>query len=243
MALVSWLQKPYTAATHPNLLRCQEIIFGFRLPTVYDSPRIQRSLPTPETLACQLQKQRLPLPPPNSGIDVTVTDCALIHFNKRWYAILPEHNKGYGLWTVDDLQPGVIVGKYDGYHCDTKCSDGPYVMSVQHGWIDADPCLAPEYYNGIPVGWKGDALLAYINEPSNEEVANVVYCEKDGGVDCYVVVGPDGACAWHPLLVCYSSCGKAVHFHDCTQTQCKRVVYWAQIDFVSQDSNTSDSDD
>lgn len=232
MSLIHWLQSPWTEDRNPHLLRCQELVFGFRLPSIYDAPRVQRSLSTPATLAQQLLKHQLLFPPASSGIDVTSSECAVVMFEERWYAIMPEPGKGYGLRTLQHLNRGAIVGKYDGYHSPTKFSDGGYVLKVQQGFIDADPCLAPDYYNGIPVGWLGAALLGYINEPSDSEQANVVYCEKDGGSDCYVVVGPQGVQAWQTLLVCYSSCSGQRHFHDCQKTKCADIVFEAQIDFV-----------
>lgn len=192
-----------------------------------------------QTLQHLLHTRGLPFPPASSGIDIQRTDCAVLSFNNRWLAILPEADKGYGLFTIDRLKFGEVVGEYDGFKT-MQCPEHNYGLEVRHCYIDANPLLVPKYYNCIPVGWWGDGLLAYINEPSSGEIPNVVYCEDEYGWNCHVVVcSPEGITPWQPLLVCYNSGYKTKYvrsqlcFHDCGEAGCGDLAAKAQAEFTA----------
>lgn len=179
---------------------------------------VPRAPSAPKTLAILLMEKGIRLPPVDTGIDLTTTDCGVLHFNRRWYAVLPEANKGYGLFTVNRLRFGADLGKYDGLHTLTwEASD--YIMELKACYVIGDPAIATSYFNSIPVGWGGDAVFAYINEPSDGELPNVAFCETENGEDCHVVVAVKCIAAWKPLLVCYNSDQQYpnLHFHNCEQ--------------------------
>lgn len=209
---------------------CYRLEWGMFLPgaplPVPQPPR------TPKTLAVLLLQNGIQFPPAHSFIDVTTTDCGVVRYNKRWFIIMPERGKGYGIYTCKGLIFGMDLGKYDGLHTNTwKPSD--YIMELKQCYIDGSPDVATTYFNNIPVGWTGSAVLAYINEPGFGEVPNVVYCEKDNGEDCHVVVAVDNIDAWKPLLVCYNSGKKCsnLHFHDCIECNCSDIADKAQKHF------------
>lgn len=206
-----------------------------------DAEARRRSIPRhprgEKTLAELLRRNNCREPPPCLKIDLTITCCAVVKFNGRWFVIMPEAKKGFGLFTLQGMRFGSVVGIYHG-HAVLQCpEDSSYVLECKNWYINGDPRVATVMVNGIPIGWGGKAVLGFINEPSGPESPNVVYCEDEKGQHCYVVVGQKTIKPWSPLLVCYNSAKRfksGFSYHNCTKSGCKEIVEKAQDHFISK---------
>lgn len=162
---------------------------------------------------------------------------AIVCRNDVLYCIMQDGERGLGIFTTCRLQFPFVCGEYFGREMALNVAESTrskYVVKGATKAFDGSPTYHGVSINGIMVGYKGEAIFAYINEFNQGEAANISFLKTENG-PVYVVLCAHTVAAWQPLLTCYNDIIDTPTRHDCISERCDDLAdwwdpYWQQLD-------------